>query len=128
MSTEDGEISWLSEMLSLQRRRIGDLLGKLGRFVNLSGLKPALLARLHDLLQQLGPAKEKEALLFSRVEALEKLHQARRKQKLLAHAEEPKPGDEVILREDEPEPPRRNNLLALLWYAFFINSGNKNDK
>lgn len=128
MSDEESEISWLSELISVQRRRIGDLLGKLGRYVNLSGLKPTLLARLFDMLQQVGPAKEKEANLFSRIEALEKLHHARRKQRLLAHAEAPRPTDEPVLWEDAPAPPRKNGILYLLWYALFMGNNPKNNQ
>ncbi|MBV8061407.1 MAG: hypothetical protein JO126_00485 [Alphaproteobacteria bacterium] len=128
MAQEEGDVFWLSEMLSLQKRRIGDLLKKLGRFVNLGNLKPAILARLERTLEQVAVAKEKEVNLFQRVEALEQLHRTRRKKKLLVHADEPAPEGNRLIQEEAPQPPRKNGLLYLLWYYLLMDDGPKNNK
>jgi hypothetical protein len=78
-SRESGRLYWLAAMLGEQKRRVRDLLARVGDLGVVDGMTPSVMAKFFHMLDQVAVAKSEEVRLIGQIESVEQQHRFRRK-------------------------------------------------
>jgi hypothetical protein len=129
-----GRIGWLSVILGGNRARLTDLLRRLRGVAASAGASLGLHKKFIHLLEQIQVEREKELDLIDEIEAVEKQHELRRKNKLLrqvsregkCEAEQAglRPRSKALEAEKEPSRTPAWKIIAL--FLLFSNFGKNN--
>jgi hypothetical protein len=124
-------LAWLSALLAGHRHRLTLLVGRLSDLGPLATMKPNVLRRFLDTLDQVAAEKDKEMALIGQIETVERQHSYRRKHGQVIKASDterpvilqPLPTEELC----QDKPPERSSSRWLLWLLLFVTT-RQNDK
>jgi hypothetical protein len=126
-------LTWLMSSWSRKERKIRKLQGRAHGMGPVEGMKPSFFQKFMGLLQQISGLREKELVIISEINAVEKKHRALRKSKKLKRAA-PKPAswqyDPNAEDEDEDAKEERSGInfwfVAIFLWLMSENNSNKN--